>query len=101
VASLVSGGQTLTWTYGGGSFDSAFLLIALDPSTFTYSGATILTNFIILNVQALPANGLGSFGITIPTGLSFVSVWSEIVDMQDGTGAVLGATPIVSTLIPF
>jgi hypothetical protein len=101
VPALVTGGQTLTWQYGGGSLDSAFLLVSASPTTFTVNGSAILSNFFILNTQALPANGLGSFSIVIPPGLAFLTFYSQIVDLQNGTGTLLGATPIASTLIPF
>ncbi len=94
-------GQTLTWSYGGGASDSAYLLIALSPTTFPYGGYNLLSAFTIFNVQALPATGLGSFGVAVPAGFSLLSIWSQIADLQDGTGAFLGATPVSSTLIIF
>jgi hypothetical protein len=97
----VFGGQALTWNFGGGANDKAYLLISLDPSTFTYNGYNVLANLIILNVQTLPANGIGSFAITVPTGLSFLTVWSQVADIQDVTSTFLGTSPVVSTLIPF
>jgi len=101
VASIIVSGQTLTWSFGGGASDTAYLLIALDPSTFVYNGSTILANLIVLNVQTLSATGLGSFGVVVPGGFSFLTVWSQIADLQDGTGALLGASPVASTLIVF
>jgi hypothetical protein len=100
VDSTAFGGQTLSWNYGGGANDSMYLIIALDPGTFSYQGTPILANLIVLNVQTLPANGVGSFGITVPTGFSFLTVWSQVADLQNGTGSFLGASPVVSTLIP-
>ena len=100
VDSVIFGGQTLTWNFGGGSNDAMYLLIAFSPATFDYQGSTILQNLIVLNVQVLPANGLGSFSAPIPTGLSFVTIWSQVADLENWTGTLLGASPVVSTLIP-
>jgi hypothetical protein len=52
-------------------------------------------------VQALPKPTLGSFGITIPTGQVTIVDYAVASDAGSHAGAVLGATPIVSTLIPF
>lgn len=101
VPSTTFAGQTLTWSYGGGANDSAYLLIALSPTTFPYNGSNLLAGFSIFNVQALPASGLGSYSITVPSGFSFFTFWSQVADLQDGTGAFLGATPVSSTLIIF
>jgi hypothetical protein len=39
--------------------------------------------------------------VVVPPGFSFLTVWSQIADLQDGTGAFLGASPVASTLIVF
>lgn len=95
------GGQTLTWTFGGGAGDTAYLLIALSPGTFPYGGSSILSTFTIFNVQSLPATGLGSFSITVPSGFQFLSFWSQVADLADGSNAFLGASAPTSTLIVF
>lgn len=95
------GGQTHAWTFGGGAGDTAFLLIALSPATFPYNGSNILAGYLLLNVQVLPATGLGSFSATIPAGFQFLTFWSQVADAADGSGAFLGASAPTSTLILF
>ncbi|MBM3985275.1 MAG: hypothetical protein FJ296_06260 [Planctomycetes bacterium] len=101
VPSTTFAGQALTWNYGGGGNDSAYLLIALSSATFPYNGYNLLSGYTIFNVQVLPASGVGSFAITVPSGFSFFTFWSQVADLQNGTGAFLGATPVASTLIIF
>ncbi len=101
VPAFIVSGQTLTWNFGGGANDTAWLLIALDPTTFPFQGSNILLGLVVLDVQTLSATGLGSFGALVPPGFSFLTVWSQVADLQDGSGSFLGASPVVSTLIPF
>src|SRR5262249_32602530 len=67
---LAFNGQPFTWTWGAGSNDIAYLIYALNNTTFNFQGFPILLNFNILISGPLPALGIASVTVNVPAGLS-------------------------------
>jgi hypothetical protein len=86
-----------TWSYGGGPGDTHYLLFALTPDTFAFSGFNILLHFNILFVQTLDTVGFGSLTLTIPASAAGLTIYSQGVTLDPGGFA--GASNVVATIL--
>ncbi|HEX5010172.1 MAG TPA: IPT/TIG domain-containing protein [Planctomycetota bacterium] len=89
--------QPFTWSFGGGPGDTHYLLVALSPTTFPFSGFDILLNLNIINIQALDSIGVGSLTLVIPASASGLTFYSQGVTLD--AGGFVGASNVTSTLI--
>ena len=94
-------GGALDWNWGGGSNDTAYLLYALSPATFSYQGFPILANFSVLLVAPLDAKGLGGLSLTLPAAVGSLSLYSEVVTFDGGGSGFVGASNITTTTVLF
>jgi len=96
---LAFNGQPYTWTWGAGSSDVAYLVYALNNSTFNFQGFPILVNFNIVVSGPLPPVGITSLQINIPVGLSGIFFYSQAISFDNVTSNFVGASGVVPTLI--
>ena len=89
-------GDAFAWTFGGGVDDGYLLVVAADPATFSYQGFDVLAHFFVLTSGYLDAVGLGTFGLTMPTGFQGVTFYSQVFTFDPGFQA---ASNITATLI--
>ena len=96
---VMTSGNTYTWGYGGGANDKRFLLFSADAATFPYYGEQILLNFIIIQGGYLNAAGTGSYTLTLPAGYGGINLRSQLLTLDENTGAFIDATVVRETVI--
>jgi hypothetical protein len=102
VLAFVVSGTPFKWNWGGSSGDFYYLLVTVDDnSTFSYQSFDILANFIIVDLGNLDALGLGSLDVTMPTGFTGSTVYSQIAIFDGTTTWFEYATNILPTLVLF
>ncbi|MGE3173556.1 MAG: zinc-dependent metalloprotease family protein [Planctomycetota bacterium] len=103
VNGAVLGGQTLTWTMGGGLGNAWVLLLGPGPSTTPFQGWPIIDNLFLLGFGFLdPQNGMATMGVPVPAGsLSGQTIWSQMVELLPSTTALTvdSSSTVRSTLI--
>lgn len=91
----------LAYSYGGGKQDIAILAWAPSNTTFPLLGANVLLGAQVLKVQYLDALGLGSHAPLVPASALGLTIYSQVVDVDENTGAVVGASlPLPTTFTP-
>ncbi len=94
---FVVSGQDFNWKMGGDAFDTGYLLVSLDGSTFPFGNDSILLNFLVLSIQPLGATGLASYTLNLPAAASGITLRSQTV-VFNGNGYD-DASPIKTTTI--
>jgi thermitase len=96
---LMTSGNSYTWSYGGGANDKRYVLFSADPTTFPYYGDQILLYFSIMQSGFLNAAGTGSLTINLPTGYGTLTVYAQLLTLDENTGAFKDATAPISSYI--
>ncbi|MBM3984799.1 MAG: hypothetical protein FJ296_03780, partial [Planctomycetes bacterium] len=97
-SSVTFTGFTMNWTFFAGAGDPGFLLLGLQPDTFSYQGQTVLAFNLILWSGALDAIGKGSLDLVIPASALGLVFWSQLATLD---GATLATSGIPSTWVAF
>jgi hypothetical protein len=95
-AASVNTGDPFAWSWGGGANDYFLLLVHTDPATFPFHGYDVLLNYVVLYAGFLDAVGLGSLGITVPTGLVGITFYSQVVTFEP---SFAGASGVKATTV--
>ncbi len=97
VPPLEQSGTDMTWAYAGGAQDTAYLVISLSNTTFSFGGFNILAAPITLSNAALDDAGLGDLILPIPASAAGLMFWSQVITF-DGA-ALQGASGALQTWI--
>jgi hypothetical protein len=101
VPSTASIGTALPYTYGGGANDVAVLVYAGANVTFPLLGVDVLVGALSLKAQVLSPLGFGSHAPSVPASALGLTIYSQLIDIDETNGAVRGATtPFASTFTP-
>ncbi|MBL8726741.1 MAG: IPT/TIG domain-containing protein [Planctomycetes bacterium] len=100
VPTVVLGGNTLTWQFGGSPLSGAFLVISLQGTTHPYQGFNILDGFTTLWFGGLDSRGMGTFAVPVPAGvLNGVRAYSQLIELDQTGAALRSVSNIISTLV--
>ncbi|MBM3976673.1 MAG: hypothetical protein FJ299_06750 [Planctomycetes bacterium] len=95
-------GTPLAYSYGGGSGDIAVLVFSGSSTTFPFQGFNVLTGAFVLKVQFLSATGLGSFSSApVPASAIGLTIHSQLIDVNELNGVLVGATNPATTSFLF
>lgn len=96
VPAVAPAGAPFGWSFTGTPGETAFLLVALQPDTFAWSGAQLLAAPALVHAQPLDAAGHGGLTLTLPAGAAGLSFHSQLATWN---GLLTGVTPVVTTTI--
>ncbi len=98
---LTSSAVPYTATFAGGANDTYFLVAALDPTTTSFLGFTVLQNYFVVTSGALNPLGQGSHTVQIPPGLTGITFRMQVATVSDTTASFVGASNITLSAIIF
>ena len=88
------------WNFAGGPGDLWFLNIAVnDPTTVPFSGFDFLANTTQVASGVLSPAGLGSFEVNLLPSALGLTFYSQVVQLDGGTGQLEAATNIPTSFV--
>jgi hypothetical protein len=94
-------GATLGYAYGGGANDIAVLVYSGSSATIPLLGANVLSGAIVLKVQVLSNLGLGNHSPLVPASAVGLTIYSQLIDVDELNSSIVGATTPTATTILF
>ncbi|MCR9248443.1 MAG: M12 family metallo-peptidase [bacterium] len=100
VPSAVIGGNNMEWRMGGVQNDFCFLVLSLQSTTSPWMGWQLVDAPIIFWTGGLDARGIAVETFPVPANtLSGLRVYSQLIDIIDGTLNVRSLSGVESTII--
>jgi thermitase len=96
VPATATAGALFSWSCSGSPGETAFLLVALQPGTLTWSGAQLLAAPALVLGLPLDVHGEAGLTLTLPAGAAGLVFHSQLATWN---GALTGVTPVATTTI--